>query len=152
MSKNFFFKLFAGLIFVLGAVLWLLSLIVPQTFGWFNASYAVSITCGSLGLLLIAMGCFANQSNIIKKIKIWLGIGLIVVTVYSLISAILLPENLASPIACIVIGMGLIISILVTGGKKWDEGDNQKIGYKNYHERKKEEQFNDENKDEKIIK
>ena len=35
---------------------------------------------------------------------------------------------------------GIVLGVLVTGGKKWDEGDNQKVGYKTYRERKAEEE------------
>ena len=34
----------------------------------------------------------------------------------------------------------LVLGILITGGKKWDEGDNHKAGYKNYYQRKEEEE------------
>ena len=33
-----------------------------------------------------------------------------------------------------------INTALITGGKKWDEGDNHKVGYKNYYQRKAEEE------------
>ena len=44
------------------------------------------------------------------------------------------------PIIALVAAVGLLLTILFTGGKKWDEGDNQKVGYKNYYERKAEEE------------
>jgi uncharacterized membrane protein YesL len=43
----------------------------------------------------------------------------------------------------------LLLGFVAIGGKKWDEGDNQKEGYKTYRERKAEEQQSnsqDENK------
>ena len=128
MSKNFIFKILAGLILLAGAVLWLLSILLPNVFGWYNASFAVAIICGSIGLLLIFSGFFKKETITLKSLNIWLGIGLLVVTVYSLVAGFVIPTVIASPIACIVVGMGLIITIIATGGKKWDEGDNEKVG------------------------
>lgn len=145
MKKNFIFKLLAGLIILAAPVLWLLSLVVPETFGWFNASYAVAMLCGGIGLLLIFIGVFVKNTGTIKKIKIWLGIGLLIVTLFSLASAIALPSNWIIPIVCIVVALGLVLGILATGGKNWDTADNEKVGYKNYFERKAEEEK--ENKD-----
>lgn len=143
MSKNFIFKLLSCLILLAGAVLWLLSIAVPQTFGWFNSSFAVAIICGSLGMLLIFSGFFKKDIITIKKLNIWLGIGLLVITIYSLVSAFVIPKSITSPIVCIVIGLGLVLTIVATGGKKWDEGDNEKTDYKNYHQRKIEQERQD---------
>ena len=44
------------------------------------------------------------------------------------------------PIISIVITVAFLITVLATGGKKWDEGDNHKAGYKNYYERKADEE------------
>jgi len=42
------------------------------------------------------------------------------------------------PILGLVLVAGLLIGLLVSGGKKYDTADNQKVGYKNYYQRKKE--------------
>ena len=140
MNKNFMFKLLIGLIILAGPVLWLLSIILPDTFGWFNLSYAVAMVAGGVGLLLLLRGVFKKDNILFKKANIWLGIGLLVITLLSIASAISLPSNWILPIICILVALGLVLGIIGTGGKKWDTADNQKVGYKNYHQRKAEEE------------
>lgn len=143
MSKNFLFKLLIGLIILAGPVLWLLSLIIPDTFGWFNLSYAVALVSGGVGVLLLLKGVFKKDNVIFKKANIWLGMGLLVVTLFSIASAIALPDNWILPIVCIMAALAIVLGIIGTGGKKWDTADNQKAGYKNYHQRKAEEEKKD---------
>lgn len=145
MSKNFLFKLLIGLVILAGPILWLLSIIMPDTFGWFNASYAVALVSGGVGLLLLLRGVFKKDNVVYKKANIWLGIGLLIVTLFSIASAIALPENWIIPIICILVAAGFVIGIVATGGKSWDTADNQKVGYKNYHQRKKEEEKQNKN-------
>lgn len=142
MSKNFLFKLLIGLIILAGPVLWLLSLIVPATFGWFNLSYAVALVSGGVGLLLLLKGVFKKDNVVFKKANIWLGMGLLVVTLLSIASAIALPKNWILPIICIMAALAIVLGIIGTGGKKWNTADNEKVGYKNYHQRKAEEEKN----------
>lgn len=146
MSKNFLFKLLIGLIILAGPVLWLLSLIISDTFGWFNLSYAVALVSGGVGLLLLLKGVFKKDNVIFKKANIWLGMGLLVVTLFSIASAIALPDNWIAPIICIMAALAIVLGIIGTGGKKWDTADNQKAGYKNYHQRKAEEEKNNKDK------
>ena len=146
MSKNFLFKLLIGLIILAGPVLWLLSLIIPDTFGWFNLSYAVALVSGGVGLLLLLKGVFKKDNVVFKKANIWLGMGLLVVTLLSIASAIALPDNWIAPIICIMAALAIVLGIIGTGGKKWDTADNQKAGYKNYHQRKAEEEKNNKDK------
>ena len=144
MSNGFMFKLLVGLIILAAPVLWLLSLVMPDTFGWFNLSYAVAMVSLGIGLLLLLKGVFKKDNILYKKLNIWLGIGLIVVTLFSIASAIALPENWIIPIICVLVGLGIVLGIIGTGGKKWDTADNQKVGYKNYHQRKAEEKKDEE--------
>lgn len=143
MSKNFLFKLLIGLVILTAPVLWLLSLINSENFGWFNASYAVAMVSFGVGMLLILRGTFKKDNVLFKKANIYLGIGLLIVTLFSIASAIALPDNWIIPIICILVGIGFVLGIVVTGGKKWDTADNQKVGYKNYHQRKAEEKKED---------
>ena len=140
MSKNFLFKLLVGLIILAAPVLWLLSLVIPETFGWFNASYAVAMVSAGIGVLLLLKGVFKKDNVIYKKANIWLGVGLLVVTLLSIASAIALPKNWIIPIICVLAALAVVLGIIGTGGKKWDTSDNQKVGYKNYHQRKAEEE------------
>ena len=140
MSKNFLFKLLVGLIILAAPVLWLLSLVQPETFGWFNLSYAIAMVSLGIGLLLILRGVFKKDNVLYKKANMWFGRGLFVVTLFSVASAIALPKNWIVPIVCVLVGLGLVLGIIGTGGKKWDTADNEKVGYKNYHQRKAEEE------------
>lgn len=143
MSKDFLYKLLVGLVILAAPLLWVLSLVVPDTFGWFNASYAVALLSLGLGLLVLLKGVFKKDNVLYKKFNIYLGCGLLVITVLSVASAIALPENWIIPIICLLFAFGFVLGIFVTGGKKWDTADNQKVGYKNYHQRKKEEEKKD---------
>ena len=89
-----------------------------------------------IGLLLILKGVFKKDNVLFKKTNIYLGIGLLIVTLFSIASAIALPKNWILPIICVLAAAGLVLGIIATGGKKWDTADNQKVGYKNYHQRK----------------
>lgn len=140
MSKNFLFKLLIGLLILAAPVLWLLSIILPETFGWFNLSYAVAMLSAGVGALLLIRGVFKKDNVVYKKANIWLGIGLLVVTLFSIATAIAIPDNWIAPIICILVALGIVLGIIGTGGKKWDTADNQKAGYKNYHQRKAEEE------------
>ena len=140
MSKNFLSKLLVGIIILAAPVLWLLSLIIPETFGWFNLSYAVAMVSAGVGLLLIFKGVFKKDNVIFKKANIWLGAGLLVITLFSIASAIALPENWIAPIICILAAAAIVLGIIGTGGKKWDTADNEKVGYKTYKQRKAEEE------------
>ena len=125
MNKNMVYKLLISLFILAGGVLWLLSVAVPEVFGWFNASCAVAVATGGAGLLLVVKGVFKQGSVSYKKGNIWLGL--------------VMPKEYIAPLVCIVVAFGLVFGILATGGEKWDQGDNQKEGYKNYHQRKAEE-------------
>lgn len=144
MSRNFVYKLLGALVVVVAAVLWLLSVVVPETFGWFNLAWAGVLACGGLGLIILLQGCFQQNVTTIKKLKIWFGIILLVCAVLCLVSAIAIPESIVLPIIAIVVAVGLVITIFAVRGEKWDEGDNHKIGYKNYHERKADEEKKNE--------
>ena len=140
MSRNLIYKLLGGLVVLAAAVLWILSLTVPETFGFFSLAWAGVLLCGGIGLIFLLNGIFQQNISTIKKLKIWFGVGLLVGALLCLVSAIAIPDSLVIPIIAVIVAIGFIITILATGGKKWDEGDNHKAGYKNYFKRKKEEE------------
>ena len=140
MGRNMLYKLLGALIVLVASVLWILSLTVPETFGFFSLAWAGVIICGGLGLIMLLQGCFQKNVSTIKKLKIWFGIALIVCAILCLVSELAINDSLVIPIIAIVVAVGLVITVLATGGKKWDEGDNHKAGYKNYYERKAEEE------------
>ena len=140
MGRNFIYKILGALIFVVSAVLWILSLTVSETFGFFNLAWAGVILCGGIGILFLLNGVFQKNITTVKKLKIWFGAGLLICAILCLVSAITIPKSLILPIISIVITVAFLITVLATGGKKWDEGENHKAGYKNYYERKAEEE------------
>ena len=142
MSKNFLFKLLLGLAWLIAAVFWLLSLVVPDTFGFFNLNWAVVIIAGTAGIAYLVRGIVAKKSVILKKTDIIVATVLILIAVLSVVFALALPKSYVWPIIAIVLTAGGVISIIAVGGKKWDEGDNHKVGYKDYRARKAEEELN----------
>ena len=53
MSKHFFTKLLIALAWLAAAVLWLLSVIKPDTFGFFNINWAIVVICGTAGIAFL---------------------------------------------------------------------------------------------------
>lgn len=140
MSRNFIYKVLGALVVLCAAVFWLLSITMPETFGDFSLAWAGVLLCGGLGAIMLIQGLFQKNNVSIKKFKVWIGVGLFIAAILCLVSALAIPGNLVLPIIAIVVAAGLMIAVFASGGEKWDEGDNHKVGYKNYHERKAEEE------------
>ena len=136
MSKKILPRLIVALSFLAAAVLFLLSELMPDQFGGFNLAWAGLIFSGASRQSLLQGALFTA----LKKLQLLLSGVLLIVAVLCLVSALALPENLVLPIILVVAAAVLVLSILFTGGKKWDEGDNHKVGYKNYYQRKAEEE------------
>lgn len=144
MNKKILFSVGLALTAILVAVFWLLSELIPDTFGGFNLSWAIAIFSGICGLLFILKGLFEKKTPILKKINIFFGAGMIVVCIVALVGALTIPKNLVLPIIAIVVTVALLFGVLAVGGKKWDQADNKKAGYKTYRERKEEVEKNKE--------
>lgn len=140
MNKNILFKLGIALTAVIVAVLWLLSITVPDTFGFFNLSWAITVFAAISGVAYVLKGIFEKKAVPLKKFNILFGAILIIISIICLASAIAIPSNIILPIIAIVLTLAVFIGILAVGGRKWDSGDNKKVGYKNYYERKAEEE------------
>ncbi len=140
MSKSFFVKLLIGLAWVAAAVLWLLSVVLPDTFGFFNFSWAVVVIAGTSGIALLLRGLFSGKAGILKKIDILLGALLIIIAAVSVAFALALPDSYIWPVIAVVLTAAGLLSLFATGGKKWDGGDNEQVGYKDYRARKAEEE------------
>ncbi len=139
MSKKILPRLIVGISFLAAAILFLLSELMPDRFGGFNLGLIFS---GASGLALLLGALFTKNSVALKKLQLLLSAILLIVAALCLVSALALPDNLVLPIILVVAAALLVLSILFTGGKKWDEGDNHKVGYKNYYQRKAEEEKN----------
>ncbi len=146
MNKKFLTRSLAALALVAAAVLYLLSVINPEIFGFFNLAWAGLIVSGAWGLILLLEGVFERNTSVVKKFKIIGGSILLVCAVICAVFACLLPQNLVVPIIVLVAAVAIFLGIIATGGKKWDEGDNQKVGYENYHQRKEREEKENQDK------
>lgn len=142
MSKKLFVRLLVALSFLAAAVFFFLSVLEIEPFTEFSASWAGVIFAGVSGLALLFSAIGTKNSTQLKKMQIFLSAGLLVVALVCLISALALPDNWVLPLILILLGVMIVLSVLITGGKKWDEGDNHKVGYKNYYQRKAEEEKN----------
>lgn len=140
MSKRFLFGLIVCLLIVAVAVLWLLSALKVEGMEWFTLGWAVTIAAGILGVAFILRGLFGKTAGPLKKMWIFFGSLFLVVAVITLACEIAMPAEIIAPIIAVVLAVGLLIGFVAVGGKKWDEGDNQKVGYKNYYQRKAEEE------------
>lgn len=140
MSKKLFVRLLVALSFLAAAVFFFLSVLEIEPFTEFSASWAGVIFAGVSGLALLFGAIGTKNSTQLKKMQIFLSAGLLVVALVCLIFALALPEDWILPLIFILLGVMLVLSVLITGGKKWDEGDNHKAGYKNYYQRKEEEE------------
>lgn len=145
MSKKVFFKVGVALIFVAAAVVWLLSVLMPDKFGNINLSWVIAVACGLLGVMFILRSFFDKTLTFVKKFYVLVGAALLVAAVLALVGT-LIENKLALPIIAIVITVCALLSILAVGGKKWDTADNEKVGYKTYRERKAEEEKENEKK------
>ena len=142
MSKKFFLRLLSALSFLIAAVFYLLSELMPDQFGGYNLSWAVAIIAGINGAVCL-LGGFFGGNTVLKKFKVFAGTALLVICALCVVFALALPENLILPIIAVVLCVGMVLGVLATGGKKWDEGDNQKVGYKTYRDRKAEDEKKD---------
>ena len=147
MSKKLFVRLLVALSFLAAAVFFFLSVLEIEPFTEFSASWAGVIFAGVSGLALLFGAIGTKDSTQLKKMQIFLSAGLLVVALVCLIFALALPEDWILPLIFILLGVMLVLSVLITGGKKWDEGDNHKVGYKNYYQRKAEEEKNKKDED-----
>ena len=145
MSKKLFVRLLVALSFLVAAVFFLLSVLKVEPFTDISASWAGVIFAGISGIALLFSAIGTKNSVQLKKLQIALSAALLAVAALCLIFALALPENLILPIILVVLAVMLVLGVLITGGKKWDEGDNHKAGYKNYYQRKAEEEKNKQN-------
>ena len=141
MDKRFFSRILIVLGVVAVLVLWLLKEL-PATagmFGWYSLAWAATIFAGVVGAKFILDGVFMGSKGVIsRKFSILLGAACLVVALLSLTAEIFIADNIVIPIIAIIVAAAIFLGILVTGGRKWDAGDNQRVGYKNYHQRKAE--------------
>ena len=145
MSKNLLFKVLVALCFVAAAVLWILS---AADIIAINMSSAIAVFAFVLGALFIGKGLFSRNVGTFKKLNILFGAVFVVAGVLALVGTFI-EESLVLPIIALIVTLAVLLCILATGGRKWDQGDNDNAGYKNYWQRKKEKEEQEKNRDDK---
>ena len=148
MNKRFLSRLLAVLLLLAVAVFYCLNVAGVEGFEWFTLGWAGTIVLGGWGVIWLLRGLFTKNIGTLKKAQIWVGIGLLILAFGCLITEIAIADNLIMPIIFVLLAFGLVISVIAVGGNRWDSGDNQQVGYKNYFQRKKAEET-EERKEEK---
>lgn len=138
MNKKFMFNFILALTGVALAVCWLLSMLDIPAFESFNILWVAAAISGVAGVLFVFRGLFSKNVTYFKKLYIILGAGLLVITLLAIVKIFALEGDLILPIIAIIATVALLLCVIAVGGKKWDTGDNQQVGYKNYYQRKKE--------------
>jgi hypothetical protein len=139
MKRRFAFQLVAVLGLLVAAVLWILATVAPEAFGWFKLATFVAVVTGFWGVAVL-IDATTDQSNSlsVKKAKIVGGAVLLIFCVLAIVWTALLPAKIILPLIMLVIACAFMFSVFILKGRKWDEGDNKKEGYKNYYQRKEE--------------
>jgi hypothetical protein len=107
-----------------------------------NPSIVVAAICCIWGVAFVARGLFSKNVHVAKKSNILLGAILLIIATVQLVNVFAIKESVIFPIVAIILTGALVLGVLAVGGKKWDQGDNRKAGYKSYHDRKKEKDRN----------
>ena len=152
MDKRILSRIFLPLVLVILAALWLADVLVAKYYpdnnvlAWYSLSWATTIFLAAAGVKYLLSGIFMTSNGVIaRRLTIIAGSVILVLALICLTSAIAIPDNIVAPIIAIIATAGIFIALLVTGGRKWDAGDNQRVGYKNYYQRKAEEEKAEKN-------
>lgn len=140
MNKNILFKVLIGILFLAVSILWLLSAVLPETFGDLSLAWLIAIFAFGMGVLFIGKGILTKNIISIRKFYVFLGVLFVVAGVCALIGTVIKSVAIILPVIALVLSAGLLISTLFVQGKKWDAGDNQNPEYKTYRERKAEQE------------
>ena len=142
MNKKAIVKMVLAFTLLAVVVLWILNLAGVEAFAGFNGYWAVLLVAGVAGAALVVSAFTSKQTTVQKKPKIFIGVGLLLIAALSLIMGIIDVDMYTWlwPVIALAAALAIFLCVTVAGGKKWDTGDNQVTGYKNYHERKKEQQ------------
>lgn len=130
MSKKLFVRLLVALSFLAAAVFFFLSVLEIEPFTEFSASWAGVIFAGVSGLALLFGAIGTKNSTQLKKMQIFLSAGLLVVALVCLIFALALPEDWILPLIFILLGVMLVLSVLITGGKSGTKATTTKSAIK----------------------
>lgn len=145
MDKKILSRIFLPIVLVVLVGLWVAQVILANydagqnVLSWYSLSWATTIFLAAAGLKFLLDGIFMRSKGVIaRRMTIIAGGVVLGLALICLTSAIALPRNIITPIIAMILAVAIFIGILVTGGRKWDAGDNQSVGYKNYYQRKAE--------------
>jgi len=131
MNKTFAFRLIMGLSLLAAATLWLLSVIpaTAESFGFERGSvgqWVGVIIAFGWGLAFILRGIIVKNSvPLIQRLQVIFGIALAAVGVLILVE-IFTWETPVMPIVAVAVAFALLLSLIITGGRRWDTADNEK--------------------------
>ncbi|MBR2988149.1 MAG: hypothetical protein IKC64_00320, partial [Clostridia bacterium] len=92
MKRGFFTHFIVLFSVLICGILWLLGATYPDTFGWFTLAWAVAGVCFVAGVTYTISAIVNKEKNVvIKKFRVYLGVGLLAVSVFCVISALALP-------------------------------------------------------------
>jgi heme A synthase len=141
MSKSFLGKVLSLIAILLAVVFWILNIAEVEAFAWFNLSFAIGIIAGTLGIVTLGKA-IANKTTSLKKLYSIFGVLLLAIAAIEIILNFIPMDDLSKylwPGIIGIIAVALFIATLVSGGKAYDTADNEKVGYKNYFQRKAEQ-------------
>ncbi len=138
MKKRHLFTIINLSALVFALLLWVISVADPDLMKGFDFAWAAFIATAIWGVSFTVRVFFETDIMLKKSWTILAGV-FYLTAAGALIGALALEGKLILPILCLTAAVAVLVGSLVLGGKKWDEGDNQKPEYKNYYERKEEE-------------
>ncbi len=147
MNRSFLFKLLLILSLAAAAVLWVLTLTVDAFKDYNIGLWAIAIISGGWGVAFVLRALFSKTSALpvtLKRFWVIAGIALVLVSVLTFVNIFAWDNKLILPIVALAGVAALLVMLFATGGKKWDAGDNQQAGYKDYWARRKEKEAREE--------
>lgn len=138
MAGKLIYKALTVLVFLAAVTLYVLGIVMPDTFSFFDITK-------SLLLLIVGLGTIAFIKAITSKVNMYLIFSAILITGGAIFAGLrfdVLPENnewLYFPIGAAMLLVFLFFRYLFNI-RKWDAGDNEKLGYKNYRVRQAEKE------------
>lgn len=138
-KKNTIFKIIIGLVILAAAVVWLLSVLLPEQFKNVKLSWVLAAAFAVIALVFLFKGLLVKGLTFVKKLNIIVGGIFIVAAVLALVDQFI-AAKLVLPIIAVVVALCGLLCVIAVGGKSYDTADNEKVGYKTYRERKAEEE------------
>ena len=156
MRKRFLSKFLFLAGFLVAAVLWVVSAALPDGSYLFSEKYPFNfswfalISCAGVFLCFLVRGfsggIYKENRVPFKKFNFLLAGAVAVACVFLVVNIFALKSNLVVPIIVLIAVVAVVLGFLMTGGKKWDQADNQKPGYKTYAQREAEKEKEREGK------